>query len=161
MRFAKVYTLLIIFLSAVAMANPYRRSQDILGLIGLGVVNFTLSIDKDSFDLKLSLLKKQMENIKTPASRLDLMRRTLREIQEARAVYPMLDDDVEIYMNLIVHSLEDLPDSSKFDNHFCPFYRKQMLSNYEPTALTDSGEAGAPEDPAIMQSLEILNLICR
>ena len=161
MRFSKFYTLLIIFLGAVAMASPYGRSQDILGLIGLGSVNFILSVDKDSFDLKISLMKKQMETLKTPASRLDLMQRTLSEIQQARAAYPMLDDDVEIYMNLIVHSLQDLPDSSKFENQLCPFYRKQMMSNYEPTALTESGESGAPVDPAIVQSLEILNLICR
>ena len=59
MRFSKFYTLLIIFLGAVAMASPYGRSQDILGLIGLGSVNFILSVDKDSFDLKISLMKKQ------------------------------------------------------------------------------------------------------
>ncbi len=161
MRFAKFYTLLIVLAGTLSWANTYRRGQDTLGVAGLMGFNFTFSVDKESFDQRMESLKKQLAGMKDPLSRLDFMRQTFREIQNARALYPMLDDDVEIYMNLIVHSLEALPDRPNFFVQVCPLYKRQMLSNYEPTAILESGEAGQPEDPAIVQSLEIINLICR
>lgn len=161
MRFAKFYTLLIVLVGTLSWANTYRRGQDTLGVAGLMGFNFTFSVDKESFDKRLESLKKQMINIKDPLSRLDLLRQTLNDIQAARALYPMLDDDVEIYMNLVVHSLEELPQRNNFFIQACPMYKRQLLSNYEPTAILESGAPGVPEDPAIVQSLEVINLICR
>ena len=161
MRFAKFYTLLIVLVGTLSWAHTYRRGQDNLGVAGIMGFNFTFSVDKESFDKRVESLKKQLEGIKDPLQRLDFTRQTFRDIQSARALYPMLDDDVEIYMNLIVHSLEELPDRRNFFVKACPSYKRQMLSNYEPTAILESGEPGLPEDPAIVQSLEIISQICR
>ncbi len=161
MRFAKLYTFLIVFIGTVSFAAPYGQNQDTLGFNGLGSAHLTVAIDKAIFDLKIALMKKQMESMETAPDRLALMRQTFVEIQEARDQHPMLDDDVEIYMNLAMHSLEALPERSKFDVKYCPYYKREILSNYEPTALTESGEPGTPEDPAIVQSLEILDKICQ
>ena len=161
MRFAKFYTLLIVLIGTLSWANTYRRGQDTLGVAGLMGFNFTFSVDRESFDKRLEALKKHLTSIKDPLSRLDFMRQTLNDIQAARALYPMLDDDEEIYMNLVVHSLEVLPNRPNFFVQGCPLYKRQMLSNFEPTAFLESGEPGQPEDPAIAQSLEIMNLVCR
>ena len=132
-----------------------------MGAAGIMGFNFTFSVDKGSFDKRLGSLKKDLANIKDPLARLDLVRQTFREIEAARALYPMLDDDVEIYMNLVFHSLEALPNPPNFFVQACPLYKRQLLSNFEPTAILESGEPGQPEDPAIAQSLEIINLVCR
>lgn len=161
MRFSKFYTLLIVLVGSVAWALPYQLTRDTLSFSsGMGVVKFAMAIDKASFDLKIALMKKQMESISTAVGRLELMRKTLSEIQEAREKKPMLDDDVEIYMSLIVHSLGDLPPSDQFDKKYCSFYQTQMLSNYEPTALNESGGIGEPQDPAIIESLSVMKKIC-
>ena len=161
MRNSKLYTLLILFAGSVAFAGPYRFTQDTLGVSwGMGTVKFTMAINKESFDLKMALMKTQMETIPSVAGRRELLRAILAEIQEARAQKPMLDDDVEVYMDLIVHSLTALPKAEKFDKKYCRFYQTQMLANYEPTALDENGEVGYPVDPAIIESLSVIHKIC-
>ena len=161
MRFSKFYTFLIFFVAIQSWGASYRRTQGNLGVVNLSPIQFAGKIDLNAFDLKIEMMKKQIVSLKSPAERLDFVRKVLTEIQKSRSVYPMLEDDVEIYMNLIIHSVDDLPARAQFNPIYCPYYKKQMMSNYEPTALGEMGEIGTPVDPAIVQALDIINKICQ
>jgi hypothetical protein len=163
MRFKRFYTFLILFFLGVlagsfAKAAPFKFDD-----VNLGAVDEEEVIQvKDSkevrpyFDLQIKHLKSVLVNTADPFAKITILKRSLSDIQAYRNSKDMADVMSEIYMDVVTRSLQDLPDEKEFEPKQCGIYKSNLLLNYEPTAQ----ENEQPEDPAVVQALQILKTIC-
>lgn len=122
--------------------------------VGLTAEEGTAADLRKYFNSQIKNLKKQLSQISDQKSKMEKLKSGLKEIQTYRDQREMADASDEIYMNIVVHSLEELPSAGGFNQKDCGEYRRQILFNYEPTADR------TPEDPAVSQALDLLKVVC-
>lgn len=108
------------------------------------------------FEKKLKECRQQMAQTTGASQRLELLKKSLSEIESFRKNHKMSDVTDEIYMNLVSRALLELPEPREFHSDQCGLYRKLILRDYEPTAA----DSQVIEDPAVADAVKILSEVC-
>jgi hypothetical protein len=162
MRFAKFCAFLILFISLVSLASPFWRKHNSMGSrhqespVEAFKSEELVSPVRIYFDQKIIRLKMELRKTLSVKDRRKLVHETFVQIEQNRKAHEMAEVDDEVYMDVISHSLDELPEARDFDSGQCATYRRAVLRDYEPTALDEDG----PEDPAVVEAMEILQIIC-
>lgn len=159
MRFRQFYTFLVLSLWVFAtQAQVQVLAKPPLGRPAKTAVPKKVEMHpaRSFFDAKIAECKTQLAKAFDPKKKAEILRKYLGEIEDFRKKQEMSDVGDEVYMNLVIHSLQELPKPETFETSQCPFYKKQLLRDYEPTA----GDSGKIEDPAIVEAVGLLAKVC-
>lgn len=174
MRFRQFYYILILFLALSAAlstwAKPMYRLDHNMG--GSDDVDSEVAVEEEEdlsaiieadennpsrkyFDGQIAAMKGELENVGSPQRRMELIKRTMKDIRNFRNARNMGKIQDELYMDTVMHSFEALPSPEKFEAQRCPAYKDLIIINFEPTA-----EDGVPTRPPVKETLDILKSVC-
>jgi hypothetical protein len=158
MRIELLYPILVVILTSTAWGRPELKHDLNLGSADILEDNLEESepsLVKFRFEQEIGKLESLLTPNRDSLSKVGLLKETLKDIQNVRDSLEMADIDEEVYMDIVVRSLDELPDARDFQPRRCPAYQNQMLVNFEPTA----GDT-EPIDPAVKRAFKILQKIC-
>lgn len=158
MRFGKLYTLLVLSFSLQVEASPQMREMPNFGSRSLesNIIESSGDPIRDFFETQLLTLDSGIKKQTDPRQKILMVKQSLEQIRSYRSEREMGDTDNEVYMDIVVHALEEVPGPQRFHREQCGMYRQRILRNYEPTA----SESNKPQDPAVRQALVILEKVC-
>ncbi len=107
------------------------------------------------FDERIQELQDSLGALNDPAARMEMVKRTVKDIRNFRKKLKMGFVADEIHMDIVLQSFEALPEPEAFEQKRCPAYQDKVILNYEPTA-----PGGKPVSPAVQQTLELLKSVC-
>ena len=106
-------------------------------------------------DSYAEMLEKEVRKAKNNKERFRSHRRVLGQIRILRDNSVTQSAQDEAHMDLLVSSLEAIPEEKKFKQRECARYESDFLEQFEPTAEE------APQEPAIKPSWEVLRSLCK
>ena len=157
MRIRLLYPFLAFVLTSSAWGGPELKRDLNLGeeQDSTEEVSVEPSLVKFRFDQEIKKLERLVSQNRDSISKVSLLKDALKEIQNLRDSLGRADLDEEIYMNIVVRSLDEIPEPKDFHQKRCPAYQSQMIVNFEPTA-----DENGPIDPAVRKAYNILRRIC-
>lgn len=97
----------------------------------------------------------QRVHSRMPASeKLQLVKATLKRIDDLRQQAPVQAVDKEVAMDYATESLRPLAEDQQFHRNKCSDYKHRFLTNFEPHAET------RPSNPVLRRSFGILEGVC-
>ena len=109
---------------------------------------------RQTVDLNLDNLIKNIKKTRTLDGKIDLNLKFIKTVKELRVQNPTQLPGDEIYMDMIVGSLEEFPDAGHFKLDSCDDYKKKIVSQYDPRS------GGKTKSPALNHAIDVLNSIC-
>lgn len=109
---------------------------------------------RQEFESELSNVKKNLKASSALDEKLKVLSKSEREIEMLRKKNPIQLDQDEIYMDMVIVSLKQIPRGTFFKKAECKDYRSKIQSAFNPKAET------SPNLP-ITETLTILNLLCQ
>lgn len=106
-------------------------------------------------DSYAEMLEKEVLKAKNNKERFRSHRRVLGQIRILRENSVTQSAQDEAHMDLLVSSLDAIPDEKKFKKRDCARYESDFLEQFEPTADE------VPEEPAIKSGWEVLRSLCK
>lgn len=108
---------------------------------------------RQQVDSELANLKKNIKLANSMDGKWKFLDKSTRNIKALRSSSSRQFEGDEIYMDMVMNSLDDVPRGTKFKAGDCVKYRNHIIANYNPSQDTEPSEA-------VTQTLGVLDLLC-
>lgn len=110
---------------------------------------------KQQVDLELFNLRKNIKKSASQEEKFKFFERTENKIQSLRQQIDSKNENDELYMDLVLICLGEIPRDELFKKDRCDIYKKSMMSKFDPTADIE------PKHPAVKRVVSVLNTLCK
>ena len=109
---------------------------------------------KQQVDQELHNLQKNVKKAASLNDKLKFIDLAESKIRDLRSVSPRQRDRDELYFDIVLASLEEIPRQEYFKKDRCDIYKQSILNKYDPEADSQ------PKNPAVKKTVGVLESIC-
>ncbi|MNY56466.1 hypothetical protein D3C86_1925480 [compost metagenome] len=102
----------------------------------------------------LTNLNRKVHSRMPASEKIEIVRKTISEIESLRKESPLQSIDKEISMDFAVDSLKHISDDKEFSVSKCADYKARVLIDFEP------GSENRPSNPVLKRSFSIIEGVC-
>lgn len=117
--------------------------------------NTSMSL-RQQIDSNYANLERNLKSDKSTRLKFNRLKRFILSTQDLRTKNPRQMVQDELYFDLLLNSLSDLPSVSEFKKEECPSYNSKIIKLYDPRA-----PMGKTKEPSLLKTLNVLNIICQ
>jgi hypothetical protein len=144
MRAKSFFKVLIIFMMMMAPGVLFGQKRG-------GASELSL---RQKVDVETTNLVRNIKKTKELKPKVELTKKFLKKIKDLRAENPIQLPGDEIYMDMLVGSMEELPSSESFKVDSCDQYKSKIMSLYDPRSGVKS------QNPALNHTFEVIDGLC-
>lgn len=105
-------------------------------------------------DVEITNLVRNINKTKDLSTKLGLMKTFVKSIKDLRAENSTQLPGDEIYMDMLVGSISEIPSAEKFKIESCGEYKDHIIASYDPRS------GGKSQNPALNHAFDVLKGIC-